>query len=238
MKDRKWLPVVIALAVLVVGGLILREAGIGWRDGLGQIERLRDAGWAGLPIYLAIYAFMTWIMGPASWLHGSAGFLYGILPGMAIAWTASMAFGFVSFEGARGRLREPLRRWLESRMGKARLDALDHVVDEKGVFAVILLRLSPLAPFNVVNAVLGLTSVDRRTYLVGTGIGALSPVTVYGLLGASVSDLANLTEAGRSSPAATAAMICTTLVASVGLAWFAKRALEAVEAEPEPESRP
>ena len=220
----------IALLLLVGIGLVLREAGVSWRDGLGQIERLRDAGLAGLPVYLLIYAGLTWTMGPASWLHGSAGFLYGALPGMALAWTASMVFGFGSYEAARGRLREPLRRWLQRRLGRARLAALDHAVDERGLFAVVLLRLSPLAPFNVVNFLLGLTSVDRRTYLIGTGIGSLSPIIVYGTLGAQVSDLTQLTETGRASPAATAAVVATTLVASAGIAWFAKRALDAVAA--------
>ncbi len=230
MKDRRWLPIVIALLVLGGLGLVLREAGISWRDGLSQVERLRDAGLAGLPIYLAVYAVMTWVMGPASWLHGSAAFLYGALPGMALAWTASMLFGFGSYEAARGRLREPLRRWLERKMGAARLAALDHAVQERGIFAVVLLRLSPLAPFNVVNFLLGLTAVDRRTYLLGTGIGSLSPVIVYGTLGAQVSDLTQLTETGRASPWATAAVVGTTLVASAGIAWFAKRALDAVAA--------
>lgn len=233
MKDRRWLPIVIALALLAVGGLVLREAGVSWRDGLSQVERLRDAGIAGLPIYLAVYAGLTWTMGPASWLHGSATFLYGALPGMALAWSASMLFGFGSYEAARGRLREPLRRWLQRRMGQARLAALDHAVDARGVTAVVLLRLSPLAPFNVVNFLLGLTSVDRRTYLLGTGIGSLSPVLVYGTLGAQVSDLTKLTETGRASPWATAAVVGTTIIASAGIAWFAKRALDAVAATAE-----
>ncbi len=232
MKDRRWVPIVVVLAVLVVGGLVAREAGISWRDGLNRIEDLRLMGLSGLPIYLLVYAVFTWTMGPASWLHGSASFLYGALPGMALAYSASLLFGFGSYEAARGRLREPLRRWLERRMGAQRLAALDHVVDERGVVAVILLRLSPLAPYNVVNFVLGLTSVDRRTYLIGTGIGQLSPVLVYGTLGSQVSDLARLTETGRASPAATAAVVGTTLLASVGIAWFAKRALEEVQAAP------
>jgi uncharacterized membrane protein YdjX (TVP38/TMEM64 family) len=237
VKDRRWLPIVAALAVLLGVTLVLREAGVSWRDGLSQIERLRDAGLSGLPIYLGIYALFTWMMGPGSWLHGSATFLYGALPGMALAWTASLLFGFASYEAARGRLRGPLRRWLERKMGEDRLAALDHAVEQRGVAAVILLRLSPLAPYNVVNFVLGLTSVDRRTYLLGTAIGQLSPVIVYGTLGAQVSDLTKLTETGRSSPAATAVVVLTTLVASGGIAWFAKRALEAVQATPEaPES--
>jgi phospholipase D1/2 len=238
MKDRRWLPLVAALVGLGLLGLVLREAGLSWRDGLGQIERLRDAGPAGLPIYLGIYAVMTWVMGPASWLHGSAGFLYGALPGIAVAWVASMTFGFASYEAARGRLRDPLRRWLVARFGEARLAALDHAVDERGVVAVVLLRLSPLAPFNVVNFMLGLTSVDRRTYLIGTGIGSLSPIGVYATLGAQVSDLATLTETGRASPGATAAVVGTTAVASIGIAWFARRALDAVAATKADQQQP
>ncbi len=54
MKDRRWVPIVVVLAVLVVGGLVAREAGISWRDGLNRIEDLRLMGLSGLPIYLFV----------------------------------------------------------------------------------------------------------------------------------------------------------------------------------------
>ena len=90
---------------------------------------------------------------------------------------------------------------------------------------VLLLRISPLAPYNVVSYLLGLSGMDRRTYLIGSGIGGLVPVLVYAILGSAVSDLASLTDAGKGSPVATGVVICTTLIASMGVAWLAKRAL-------------
>lgn len=217
-------------AVVVLGGLLfgLERAGVTLACTLTTIESVRDSGPQGLALFLGAYALATWAMLPASWLQGAAGFLYGAGPGIALAWVASTGFGLLAFEATRGRLRGPFSRFLERR-GKRGLDALQRTVEERGLIAVLLLRISPLAPYNVVSYVLGVSGLDRRTYLLGTAIGGLVPVLVYALLGSAVSDLASLTDAGKGSPVASAVVIGTTLVASLGVAWLVKRALAAPE---------
>ncbi len=214
------------LTALVIGGVlfVLERTGVNLTCTLAKIESVREAGPGGLALFVGTYAVATWAMLPASWFQGAAGFLYGAGPGIALAWLASTGFGLLAFEATRGRLRGPFTRFLERR-GSRGLEALQPTVDERGLMAVLLLRISPLAPYNVVSYLLGLSGMDRRTYLIGSAIGGLVPVLVYAILGSAVSDLASLTDAGKGSPVATGVVICTTLIASMGVAWLAKRAL-------------
>jgi len=213
----------LAVALTLVYFLI-RETGLDAACALAQVERVRDAGPSGVPVFLGAYALGTFAMLPASWLQGASGFVYGALPGIGLAWLASTAFGALCFELTRTRLRAPVARWMERR-GGGRFAAIDRMIERRGLVAVVLLRLSPLSPYNVINYLLGLTAVDRRTYLLGSALGGLVPVVVYGLLGSAVSDLAAMNGAGRANPAATAAVVGTTLVASIGLGLFVRRAL-------------
>ena len=224
MNSRTALKLVAAL-LLVVGALYaLERTGVNLTCTLAKIESVRDAGPVGLAVFVGTYAVATWAMLPASWLQGAAGFLYGAGPGIALAWLASTGFGLLAFEATRGRLRGPFTRFLRRRGGRG-LDALQRTVEERGLVAVLLLRISPLAPYNVVSYLLGLSGMDRTTYLIGSGLGGLVPVLVYAILGSAVSDLASLTDAGKGSPVASAVVIGTTLVASLGVAWLARRAL-------------
>ncbi len=213
-------------AGLVLGGALyaLERTGINLACAVASIESVRGAGPTGLALFLGTYALATWAMLPASWLQGAAGFLYGAGPGIALAWVASTLFGLLAFEASRGRLRGPFSRFLSRRGGRG-LEALQRTVEERGLAAVLLLRISPLAPYNVVSYLLGLSGMDRRTYLIGSSLGGLVPVLVYAILGSAVSDLASLTDAGKGSPTATVIVIGTTLLASGGVAWLARRAL-------------
>ena len=53
---------------------------------------------------------------------------------------------------------------------------------------MLLLRLSPLVPFNVFNYVCGLTSVSLRDFVLG-GVGMLPGTVVYVYLGASLASI-------------------------------------------------
>lgn len=222
----------IALVVLI----LFAAAGAAWWsgptvDGLAErVSSLRSMGWWGLAVFLVLYAAGTWLMVPASWLQGAAGFLYGPVVGIGLAWAASTGFGAVSFLLARGRLRETITPWI----GGGRLSALDEAFAERGTSVVALLRLSPISPYNPLCYALGLTSVRPGAYLVGSAVGALVPTAVWGLVGASLGDLSAMADAGAAAPWSRFAVIALTLVASVGIARFVKGALGRASADPVP----
>jgi len=194
---------------------------------------MRDGGPAGLVVFVLFYAVATWLMAPASWLQGSAGFLLGPLGGFVTASLLSTVFGTVSFLLTRTRLRSVLLRRFEG----PRLRAVDLAVGEGGLGLVVLLRLSPLSPYNVVNYLLGLTGVRLRDYVLGTWLGSLVPVALYSYVGSSVSELSRLLAGEADAPSWVQWVgLGLTVIVTMGVARFAKTTLN--EAIAKAEGRP
>jgi uncharacterized membrane protein YdjX (TVP38/TMEM64 family) len=67
-----------------------------------------------------------------------------------------------------------LRGWIERRIAAyPRFQAIDRVVGEQGFKIVLLVRLSPLFPFNLLNYAFGLTKVRLWQYVLASWIGML-----------------------------------------------------------------
>jgi uncharacterized membrane protein YdjX (TVP38/TMEM64 family) len=85
-----------------------------------------------------------------------------------------------------------LEDWLMQRpVSKAAKSA----VDEEGWKVLLLLRLSPVVPFGLLNYLLGFTNTPLATYVLCTVIGILpgSIVDIYiGVVGANAGDTAQL----------------------------------------------
>jgi uncharacterized membrane protein YdjX (TVP38/TMEM64 family) len=222
---RRWLVAGILLGVVVV--LLGRAVDVG--AVCAWVTDLQQEGGPGALVFVGLYAAGTFLALPASWFQGGASFLYGPAWGIPLAWGLSVGLGLLCFELARGRLREPiLRRFGDS----ARFSALDRASQDHGLRLVILLRLSPVAPYNAVCYLLGLTAVTRKQYLLGTALGTLIPVFVWGTVGASLTDLAAMVGGEAAGPAWVRLVIVgVTLAASAGVVVFVRRALSAVAPE-------
>jgi uncharacterized membrane protein YdjX (TVP38/TMEM64 family) len=64
------------------------------------------------------------------------------------------------------------------------LEAIDQAVREEGWKIVVLLRLTPLVPFNIQNYALGVTDVGLLPYALGTFFGIMPGTALYVYLGA------------------------------------------------------
>jgi len=163
-------------------GLLLVAIGVAWY--LLPVGDRLDAlrGWivghgvAGALIFAAIYVIATVFLAPGWVLTLAAGFAYGFwgLPIVLVAATigASLAFLISRFVA-----RETVRRLLESRRT---LGAIDNAVAE----TVLLLRLSPLIPFNLQNYLFGATAVPFTHYIGATFAGIVPGTALYIYLGA------------------------------------------------------
>jgi len=62
------------------------------------------------------------------------------------------------------------------RIAGARLNAISRKLGERGLLAVVLVRIVPVAPYSVVNVVAGASHIGLRDFLLGTFIGLLPGV--------------------------------------------------------------
>ncbi|MEQ1567515.1 MAG: VTT domain-containing protein, partial [Myxococcota bacterium] len=191
-----------------------------WMDGLG---------WRGDVLFGLFYLVGTLAMLPGSLFEGGAGFLYGAALGIPIASVVGTGCATVSFLLGRTLLRDAVERRIAA---NPRLAAIDHAIGADGLRLVFLLRLSPLAPFNLLSSVLGATPVSVRHFVIGTAAGHFFPVCVFVWTGSTVASALDLAH-GPSLPAwATWAGLALTVLATVGVSTFAKRALDQALAPP------
>jgi len=174
---------VVALAVAVLT-LPVREwitIGIMW------IETHRTLAWI---VYVLAYILATVLLIPGSILTLAAGFVFGLPLGVALVSAASVAGASCAFLVGRFLARQWVTEWVSR---KRSFSALDRATQHDGFAIVILARLSPLFPFNLLNYGLGLTAVRFRDYLLASWMGMLPGTFLYVYIGTLAKDLTALT---------------------------------------------
>jgi uncharacterized membrane protein YdjX (TVP38/TMEM64 family) len=211
---------VVAVLALAVAAALLPVGH--WASGF--VERMRHAGAAGIALFGAIYLIAPLLLLPASVFTLGAGFLYGPLWGTLLVSPLSVAAAASAFLLGRTLARRVVKRRIA---GDARFAAIDHAVGESGFRIVLLLRLSPVIPFNLLNYALGLTRVRFGTYLLASFIGMLPGTFLYVYLGSAATSAAQLSQhtGGPASRAAFWAGIAATIAVVIILTRIARRAL-------------
>jgi rSAM/selenodomain-associated transferase 2 len=213
------------LAVLGLAALAHLPAAAGVSAG---IEWLRAAGPLGALIFATAYIFATVLMLPASLLTLAAGFLYGPLWGTLLVSPVSVSAATCAFLVGRFLARDAVARRLES---VPRFSVIDRAIGDRGLKIVLLLRLSPLVPFSLLNYSLGLTRVRGRDFLIGSALGMLPGTVLYVYLGSLVAGAGDLLSGAAASdePWARALYwlgLAATLAATVILSRVARSALD------------
>ena len=136
-------------------------------------------GPAGVGFFALIFILATVILAPDWPLSVLAGLVYGAwgIPVVIVAATIAASLAFLA---ARHLARERVRRLVERRPAFA---AVDRAVAEEGWKIVLLLRLSPLVPFNLQNYVFGVTGIPFAQYVPATLLGIAPATAVYVTLG-------------------------------------------------------
>lgn len=150
---------------------------------------IRSLGLAGGVLFGLVYALGTILFFPGSLLTLASGFLFGPLWGTLIASPASVL-------GATGAFllgRTAAKGWIESRVASSpKFAALQEAVGREGLKIIMLVRLSPVFPFSLVNYAFGLTSVRLRDFVLGSWAAMLPGTFLYVYLGSLVTDAATL----------------------------------------------
>jgi uncharacterized membrane protein YdjX (TVP38/TMEM64 family) len=159
------------------------------------VEWIRGAGTTGAIVYVLVYIAACVLFLPGSILTLGGGFAYGVLIGAPLVWIGATIGATLAFVLGRTLLRE----WVARRIGtNAKFAAIDNGVAKNGFRVVLLTRLSPVFPFNLLNYAFGLTQVSLRDYVTATALGILPGTVMYVYLGSLVTSLSEISS-GRSS---------------------------------------
>jgi uncharacterized membrane protein YdjX (TVP38/TMEM64 family) len=184
---------------------------IHWAKGMGA---------AGGALYAVVYIAGTALFFPGLPLTLGAGFLYGAVIGTLVVSPASVAGATLAFLIARYLARD----WVTRRIKKyPQAAAIDRAIEKNGFKAVVLLRLQPVLPFNILNYALGLTSIRLRDYMLASWMGMFPATVLYVYLGSVMNDISDLLRGRPNSGIAGRLLLWGGLAAIVVLVWWLGR---------------
>jgi len=209
------LVVLIAAAAVVV--TIRYDAPALLRNLLAWIDA---QGVAGIMVFVATYIVATVLFIPGSILTLGAGFVFGVVGGTLAVSVASTLGATAAFLVGR----YVARGWVASKTGNSpRFASIDSAVGREGWKIVLLTRLSPIFPFNLLNYAYGLTGVSLPAYFFASWIGMLPGTLMYVYFGSLAATLATLGGATEQRGGAQWVIYGLGLVATVAVTVFITR---------------
>jgi uncharacterized membrane protein YdjX (TVP38/TMEM64 family) len=170
-----WIAFGLVLLALCLAWLLLPLRA--WMDAL-QGWFVGRGAW-GVAIFALVLVIATFLPLPDWPLPVAAGYVYGVWA-FPLVYAGIAMPSAIAFLAARYLARDRIRAFL-SRRPKYR--AVDQAVAKQGWQVVVLLRLSPVVPFNLQNYALGITAISFWRYLGATLVGIAPGVAVYVYLG-------------------------------------------------------
>lgn len=192
----------------------------------GALSWIAGSGPAGVFFFIGLYIVASVLMLPGSILTLGAGAVFGLSQGIVAVLAGATLGASCAFLAGRYLAREWVARKIA---GNPRFRAVDEAVGREGWKIVLLTRLSPIFPFNILNYSYGLTKISLRHYFLASMTGMLPGTLLYTYLGSLVGDLAAL-GAGRAQRtpaewALYAAGLAATAAVTVFVTRVARRAL-------------
>jgi uncharacterized membrane protein YdjX (TVP38/TMEM64 family) len=180
----RWIRLAVLAAVVVSGLLLLGRVAGGRVDDF--IRWVEEMGAVAPVVFVVGYAVATVAFVPGVLLTLAAGAVFGIVRGVAYVWIGAVLGSTGSFLVARYLARDAVERRIRH---DPRFELLDRRVAQEGLKLVLLLRLTPIMPYNVLNYALGVTGVRLSHYLLGA-LGMLPGTLFYVYSGRVAGDVA------------------------------------------------
>lgn len=155
--------------VAALASLAAFESGIDVNSYLqAAADHIQSMGGMGYLYFGILYTFAEILAVPATPLTASAGYLFGLFPGVLTVLISATIAAAVSFLIGRSLLRD----WAEQLASQNKQwRAIDRAVSKDAFRVVLLLRLSPLLPFALSNYLYALTSINFWPFLLATFFG-------------------------------------------------------------------
>jgi uncharacterized membrane protein YdjX (TVP38/TMEM64 family) len=136
--------------------------------------------WA-LPAAVTVFAGLAFLGVPQFVLIAAAVAAFGPTAGAAYSWVGTMVSALIGY----GIGRVAGARILALTPGDM-LTRFTDLTRRHGLIASLVVRLTPFAPFVLVNVAAGTAGVGAASFVIGTGIGIVPKIALTAFLGASI----------------------------------------------------
>ncbi len=155
----------------------LLESALQWINGLGSLGGIA---------FIGIYIIATVAFLPGSILTLGAGVIFGVILGSLYVFIGATLGATAAFLVGR----YLARGWVTNKISdNKKFAAIDKAVGKEGLKIVLLTRLSPIFPFNLLNYALGITGVSLQDYFLGS-VGMIPGTIMYVYIGSLAGNLA------------------------------------------------
>jgi uncharacterized membrane protein YdjX (TVP38/TMEM64 family) len=147
----------------------------GWPEAeqfANTLEPLREKAW-GPPVAATLMAVGTLLMLPVNAFIVAVVFVFGPWTGAVVSMVGSLIGAGGGYGLGRVLWRDTVRR-----VAGKRVNRLSHELANRGITAVVAIRLLPVAPFTISNLVAGSSRISFRDFMIGTLIGMAPGVLI------------------------------------------------------------
>ena len=185
MKNRKKLVPILLLGLL--GGLCLWLGSLVTPHQL-QVAVSRCGNWAALA-YIGLFALLPAFFFPVAVLALAGGLLFGLWWGSLYTFLGAILNCTLMFLLARYAGREKVEQLMERKLSPLWQSRLQSLNSSGGFLLLVILRLIPAVPYNLINYAFGLTAMSYRTYILGSAIGIIPGTLAFINIGDKALDI-------------------------------------------------
>ena len=173
----KFFPAAVFLLVIVASVGLLIFPDLMYQLLLWVIESFQAGG---LPIlFVAMIVQALAIPIPSEFVLICGGAAFGVLSGWIVGALGSVVAAFIGFYISRKGGRSVAIRFV----GERGIEFADNWFERWGMWAVLLGRIAPFIPFDVISYSAGLTQMKTRSFMIPTVMGTLPRAFFYAFLG-------------------------------------------------------
>ncbi|GAA0104830.1 TVP38/TMEM64 family protein [Paraclostridium sordellii] len=175
----KVLKILISIIILLILGTIICKI-LSMNIGVEDIrDYVSSFGRVAPLVYIIMFALVPLTLFPDSILAIGGGMVFGLFKGYIYTLIGALIGATISFYISR-----KLGRAFVKKLTKEKLDNIEELINSKGFFIVLILRLVPLFPFDIISYGSGLTSIKYKDFLLATIIGTIPGILVFTNIGA------------------------------------------------------
>lgn len=185
MKNRK-----IGMLVLVFGALAALSV---WAGSMITPQQLQSAidrcgPWAAIA-YIGLFAVLPAFFFPVAVLALAGGLLFGLWWGSVYTFIGAIVNCTLMFFLARCVGRKQVEALMKKRLNPEWQQRIQNLNSRGGFLLLVVLRLIPAVPYNLINYAFGLTAMPYQTYIIGSALGIIPGTLAFINIGDKAMDM-------------------------------------------------
>lgn len=130
-------------------------------------------------IYILLFSILPIFFFPVPILALAAGISFGLFEGVIYTIIGAMINSSIMFIMAKKFAKDKVLEIFRKKISKKWYDKIINAEKNKGIFIIFLMRLLPIAPYNVINYLSGLTEISFFKYSLATFFGIIPGTFVF-----------------------------------------------------------